>query len=247
MNIARLLVALLALAAFSSFADGPRQPLPIREVVELSNSAPSEQVIQRIRDSATSYTLRGSDFAKLKAAGVPDLVLDYLQQSFVDDLDLSTRRWVMGSSLGGCSFCYPQPVDLSTMQSGFANVASTPPTHFPASKPRGTPHWVPYPPAYLGGASLSVAEIVAMAKGATPEAELVQRIRSAHLTHVIGIASSGLLRTHPLAGLGGAELAGLAGQGVPDSALDALQAQFLAQYIETERLRYLNWGKGSKK
>ena len=42
----------------------------------------------------------------------------------------------------------------------------------------------------------------------------------------------------------GSELARLHDEGVGYGALDALQGQFLAQFIETERLRYMNIGKG---
>jgi hypothetical protein len=173
-------------------------------------------------------------------------VLDYLQQSFVDDMDLLTRYWATGANLGGCSFCYPQPVDLDTMQSGYGNVSATPPTRFVLYKPPSTPDWVPYPPSGLSGERLSVNQIVELAGRGMPAAELVQRIRSARLTHVIGTGEHAAIRTHPLAGLGGAELAGLKQQGVPDAALDALQGQFLAAFIESERQRYKLLGKGAK-
>jgi hypothetical protein len=250
MNLARLAATLLALPALVSAAtvSGPREPLPIAEVVKLSQSgASAEQVIQRIRDSATTYALRGSDFVKLKAAGVPDPALDYLQQSFVDHLDLLTRYWVLGGNLGGCSFCYPQPVDLDAMLSGYANVTATPPGRYVPSKPPGAPDWLPYPPFASTGSSLGVNQIVEMASSGMPEAELVQRIRSAHLIRVIGIGGHSAVRTHPIAGLGGAELARLEEQGVSEGALDALQGRFLAAFIEIERLRYQNLGKGMKK
>jgi len=248
MNLIRLAAALLALPTLGFAASGPRHPMPIAEVVSLSSSgAPPEQIIQRIQASATTYALRGSDFAKLKAAGVPDPVLDYLQQSFVDHIDLLTRYWVLGGNLGGCGFCYPQPVDLDTMQSGYAHVRATPPTRYVLSRPPGTPDWVPYPPSHLEGAPLSVDQIVAMANRGIPEGEVVRRIHSARLTHVVGIGGTGVVHTHPVAGLGGAELAGLKQRGVPEPALDALQGQFLAQFIETERLRYQSRGKGPKR
>jgi hypothetical protein len=82
------------------------QPLAIAEAVKMSQSGtPPEEVIQRIRDSKTTYALRGSDFGKLKAVGVSDRVLDYLQQSFVNDVDLLTRYWMQSGLLGGCSSC----------------------------------------------------------------------------------------------------------------------------------------------
>lgn len=246
MNLARLGVALLALPALANPAllHAARQPLPIAEVVNLSKSGtPPEQVIQRIKSSRTTFGLRGSDFAKLKAAGVRDPVLDYLQQSFVDDLDQLTRYWVLGEGLGGCAFCYPQPVDLNTMQSGYGRVKATRPGRYTLSKPQGTPDWVPFPPSASVGPPLSVEQIVDMARKGTPKGKLVQRIRTAQLTDVIGVGSAGI-RSHPTAGLGGAQLARLKERGVPNRALDALQGRFLAMFIETERLRYQNLGKG---
>ena len=172
MNLARLGAALLAVAAIVSPAvlHAAPPPLPIAEVVNLSKSgAPPEQVIQRIKSSRTTFALRGSDFAKLKAAGVRDTVLDYLQQALVDDLDQLTRYWMLGEGLGGCSFCYPQPVDLDTMQSGYARVRATPPSRYGPGKPPGTPDWVPFPPSGSTGERLSVDQIVEMARRGMPE------------------------------------------------------------------------------
>jgi hypothetical protein len=222
----------------------PRQPLPIAEVVQLSKSGtPPAQIIQRIRNSGTAYALRGSDFAKLKAAGVPDPVLDHLQQSFVDDLDLLTRYWVTGEHLGGCSFCYPQPVDVDAMQSGYGTVAAPSPLRYPTSKPAGTPEWVPssLPPSRQ---RLNVEQVVELARSGVPDAELIDRIRNSRLDNVIGVGGFTTIRTRPLGGLAGSRLAHLKEEGLSDAVLDALQAQFLAQFIEAERLRYQNWGHG---
>ena len=140
LTIALMLLVLSGCATFYT----PRTPLPIAEVVNLSKSgAPPATVTQRIRDSGTSYALRGSDFAKLKALGVPEPVLDYLQQSMVNDLDFLTRYWVLGEGLGGCSFCYPQPIDVDKLESGYGKVAATSPGQYQAGKPPGTPDWVP--------------------------------------------------------------------------------------------------------
>lgn len=222
----------------------PRQPLPIADVVELAKSGtPPEEIVRRIRQSGTTYALRGSDFAKLKAAGIPDPVLDYLQQSLVDDLDLLTRYWVLGENLGGCSFCYPQPVDIDNMRSGYAATGSPSPTRYVPGKPAGAPEWVPanLPPPKE---RLSVQRVVELAHNGTPEAELIGRIQSSRLENVIGVGGFSTIRTRPAAGISGALLARLHDEGLSGAVLDALQAQFLAQFIEAERLRYQNLGKG---
>ena len=245
LHVRTILVFLLVL---SGCANSPRKPMPITEVVELSRSgAESPLVIQRIRDSRTTYALRGSDFSKLKANGVPDPVLDYLQQSFVDDLDLSTRYWVTGAGLGGCSSCFPQPVDVDALESGYGEVPATPPGEYRPDKPQGTPAWVPYPPKVPSAGQISVSDIQQMAKDRVSDAQIIERINHSRLTNVIGVGGTSAVRTQPVAGLSGSELAGLYGQSVDYAVLDALQGQFLAQFIEVERLRYMNLGKAPMK
>jgi len=225
----------------------PHKPMPIGEVVNLSKAGtPPPLIIQRIRESRTTYGLRGADFAKLKAHDVPDPVLDYLQQSFVDDLDLQTRYWVTGeASLGGCAWCYPQPVDVSKLESGFGVVPAIPPGRYQAGRPMGTPDWVPYPQNPPSGASISVPDIEQMSKDGVPEAQIIERIKRAPLTNVIGVGGTFSIRTQPVAGLSGSTLTLLHEQGVTYPVLDALQEQFLVQFIEIERLRYQNIGQGS--
>jgi len=247
LHLSTFLVFLLVLSGCAT-VDSSRKPMPITEVVKLSKSgAESPVVIQRIRDSRTTYALRGSDFSKLKANGVPDPVLDYLQQSFVDDLDLSTRYWVTGAGVGGCSSCYPQPVDVDTLESGYGQVPATPPGQYHPDKPQGTPAWVPYPQQVPSAGQMSVSDIEQMAKDGVSDAQIIERINHSRLTHVIGVGGTSAIRTQPVAGLSGSELAGLHGQSVDYPVLDALQGQFLAQFIEVERLRYMNLGKAPMK
>jgi hypothetical protein len=247
LHLRTILVFLLALSGCTTL-DSSRKPMPITEVVKLSKSgAESPSVIQRIRDSRTAYALRGSDFTKLKANGVSDPVLDYLQQSFVDDIDLYTRYWVTGAGVGGCSFCFPQPVDVDTLESGYGEVPAIPPGQYLPEKPQGTPAWVPYPLKLPSAGRISVSDIQQMAKDGVPDAQIIERINHSRLTQVIGVGGTSAVRTQPVAGLSGSELAALYDQSVGYPVLDALQGQFLAQFIEVERLRYMNLGKAPMK
>jgi hypothetical protein len=240
LSLFALLLSFTACAAIYT----PRQPLPISEVVDMAKAnVPSEEIIRRIRQSGTAYALRGSDFHKLKAVGLADPVIDDLQQSFVDDMDLLTRYWVLGYNLGGCSFCYPQPVDLDAMQSGFAATGAPSPTRYTYNKPPGTPQWVAasLPPSIR---RLNIDQILQLAKSGMPDAQLIDSIRHSRLDHVIGVGGLTAIRTRPAAGLSGSTLARLHDLGLSDAVLDAIQAQFFAQFIEAERLRYQNWGNG---
>ncbi|HZR02268.1 MAG TPA: hypothetical protein VFA81_03735 [Burkholderiales bacterium] len=215
------------------------QPLPIGRVIEQGQTGqPPESSIWAMRNAKTTYALRGSDFARLKRVGVSDEVLDYIQQSFIDDVDLLTRYWVLGESVGGCVRCLPTEVDLR-------NPAS--PSQIPTStayyfdRPQGMPSW--YRPYSVRRGTITIEQVLRMAKSGASEGEMIRAIRNANLDHVVGVAGLGTIRTRPLPGLTGSELAYLGQQGVPDAVLDELQTAFLSQFVETERLRYQNLGK----
>ncbi|HVY04434.1 MAG TPA: hypothetical protein VHB46_00530, partial [Burkholderiales bacterium] len=88
--LATIAAAAVALAASGCSMMTPRPVTPISEVVNSSKGGNADQVIARMQGSKTTYALRGSDYGKLADAGVPPPVLDALQQSFVNDVDLLT-------------------------------------------------------------------------------------------------------------------------------------------------------------
>lgn len=237
--------ALLLLGACSVMT--PRPVTPIGDVVSLSRGSSPDRALERISTSKTTYALRGSDFGKLADAGVPPPVLDALQQSFVNDVDLLTRYWVLGESLGGCSVCYPQPVDLANLASGGNGMgdASKVAQFTTYAKPLGLPDWVTAIPGGATAPGMTVAEIEKLVKDGTPGPDLAARIRASRLHDVIGNGGLTKLSTHLLAGLSGSELARLRQDGASDEVVDALQQKYLAEYIDFARIRYENWGKGS--
>jgi hypothetical protein len=224
----------------------PRPVMPISDVVALSKGGQPEQVISRIGSAKTTYALRGSDFGKLADAGVPPKVLDYLQQTFVNDVDLLTRYWVLGESLGGCESCYPQPVDLASLASGGNGMADARGIgrYSTFSKPQGLPDWVTAYPGNPNAPGLTIGEIERLVKAGTTGADLAARIRASRLYDIIGTQGIGKVSTHYVAGLSGSVLAQLHKDGASDEALDALQQKFLAEFIEFDRIRYQSLGKG---
>jgi len=226
----------------------PRPVTPISEVVNLSKGAPAEQVVSRIRSSRTTYALRGSDFGKLADAGVPPKVLDHLQQSFYNEVDLLTRYWVLGESLGGCTSCYPQPVDLSTLArdgDGMADPGNTF-SYTTFSRPQGLPDWITAVPGKVRAPGITVDEVAQMVRDGKPANDVVAEIDNSRIHDFID-TSGGIsnISTHFTVGLSGSELAQMHADGVPDPVLDALQKKALAEFIEFHRIRYQSWGKGS--
>lgn len=229
------MLAVLALAACAA-----QPPLQIGEVVTRSKQGQSpDQVVGAVKSARTTYALRGSDFGKLKQAGVADPVLDYLQQSFINDVDLLTRYWVLGESVGGCERCVPQQVDYT----GDTPTQVPTRTGYYGFGPQGMPDW--YQPYSATRGSFTAGRIAEMTRLGASEAEMIAVVRGGNLDPVIGVESplSGV-RTHPVAALPGSELARMREQGVPDAVLDELQARYLGQFVEVQRLRYQNRGKG---
>lgn len=250
---ARGLTKTLALSA-AAFALGacsiltPRPVTPIAEVVNWSKGGPPEQAISRIRTARTTYALRGSDFGKLADAGVPPQVLDHLQQSFYNDVDLLTRYWVLGESPGGCTSCYPLPVDLSTL-AGDGNGMADPGNTFrytTFSRPQGLPDWITAVPGKVSAPAITVDQVAQMVRDGKPAGDVVAEIDNSRVHDFID-TSGGIsnISTHFKVGLTGSELAQLHANGVPDPVLDALQKKALAEFIEFHRIRYQSWGKGS--
>lgn len=227
---------------------GPRPPLPVSEVVAMSKSGTApELIITKIRTTRTAYAAHGSDFGKLADLGVKPPVLDVIQVRFVNDVELLTRYFVLGESLGGCVYCFPQPLDLANLASGGNGMSPHLPTgnYTGAGRPPGVPEWVPSSPgiAFAGAPGITVDEIATRAKEGMPAEELASQIRRSRVEGLI--ATGGLtLGTMSSVGLSGSLLATLHQEGVPDVVLDALQEQYLAQFVEFQRLRYQNYGKG---
>jgi hypothetical protein len=228
---------------------GPHPPLPISEVVTLSKAGSQpELVIAKLRSTKSVYAPHGSDFGKLADLDVKPPVLDFIQVKFVNDVELLTRYYVLGESLGGCTYCFPQPLDLANLAAGGNGMSLDLPSgnYTYGGRPPGVPSWVPYSPglAYSGAPAITVDEIAKRAKDGVPAEDLARQVRSSRVDGLI--AQGGLnLGTMSSVGLSGSELAALHHEGVPDPVLDALQEQYLAQFVEYQRLRYQLWGKGS--
>lgn len=244
-RVASVAVMVLALAACASFSQRP--VTPISEVIEASKSGGGEGAIDRAKSTKTTYALKGSDFGKLADAGVPDRVLDYLQQTLYNDVDLLTRYWVLGESLGNCNRCYPQPLDLGTLANGGNGMAEARNLgrSNTFSRPQGLPEWMTAYPGGMNAPSITATDVEQLAKDGKSAEAIVAQIESSRARDYIDHQPITTVSTHFVAGLKGSELATLHKNGVPDAALDALQTKYLAEFIEFQRIRYQSQGKGS--
>ena len=97
MTVRDFLLFAAAALLLSGCATTPRRPPPsIEEIVQLSQQGvPPEQIIQQMRDTHAVYRLPASELARLKQRGVADPVLDYMQQTYLED-----ERWRAYSMYG---------------------------------------------------------------------------------------------------------------------------------------------------
>ena len=86
------LVTLLLVIALAGCAGlEPLPPAPtIAEIVQMAkNGQSADAIIQRMQKSRAVYQIPASELAKLREQGVPDKVIDYMQQTYVD----AVRYW----------------------------------------------------------------------------------------------------------------------------------------------------------
>ncbi len=98
--MSRSLLALVACATLIGLAGcaGPLgreevPPLSPEQIVAMAKSGQSTaDIITRIQLSDTVYSLTASQFVQLSKDGVPDAVLDYMQQTYLKAVERNARR-----------------------------------------------------------------------------------------------------------------------------------------------------------
>ncbi len=89
-----VVATLLLLAACTSIS--PRvevPPVSPEEIVELAKKGETTAaIIAKIQHSETIYNLTASQFVQLAKDGVPDAVLDHMQQTYIKAVERNARR-----------------------------------------------------------------------------------------------------------------------------------------------------------
>jgi hypothetical protein len=73
-----------------------KPPVTVPQIVLMSKEGvPADEIIEQMRESGTVYRLQASQLAQLKEQGVPDAVIDYMQQTYIDAVrrDQSLEDW----------------------------------------------------------------------------------------------------------------------------------------------------------
>ena len=96
---------------------GPQpEPVTVPQIVEWSRSGVApEEIIERIRQSDTVYRLEASEYAELEEQGVSAPVLNYMQQTYIDEIRRNSflqerHYWTPGGAgywYGGAPYGWP--------------------------------------------------------------------------------------------------------------------------------------------
>jgi hypothetical protein len=102
-----LLGASLLLASCASVNEPVLQPLTLEQIVAMTKAGKdAPTIINEIKVSKTLYDVTASQYAKLSRDGVPDAVLDYMQQGQMRLATSQARReaystaWLYGNGWG---------------------------------------------------------------------------------------------------------------------------------------------------
>jgi hypothetical protein len=87
-SFAAMLLAALLAGCGTMYKQLPPPPT-VSEIVQMAkDGVPAGDIIKRMDDARAVYRLPASELAKLREEGVPDAVLDYMQQTYIED-----ERW----------------------------------------------------------------------------------------------------------------------------------------------------------
>ncbi len=94
-TVAMLAVVFLLITGCSTLGLSAPKPnlVTVAEVREMSKAGvPAETIIQKMRDSGTVYRLTAAQLARLHDDGVPDKVINYMQQTYLTAVRQSQAR-----------------------------------------------------------------------------------------------------------------------------------------------------------
>lgn len=101
------IAAVMSLSACATMNGPESQPLSLDQIVALAKQGKdAPTIINEIKVTRTSYDIAASQYAKLSRDGVPDAVLDYMQQGQLKMAEREGRRearedlWLYGRGWG---------------------------------------------------------------------------------------------------------------------------------------------------
>jgi hypothetical protein len=104
-----ILIGMASIVLCAACSTVERRPPPsLEQIAQMSRDGKTaEEIIHELKETRAVYRLSGSQLAKLHEEGVPEPVLDYLQQAYVDSVRWQERLYYQDRLwMGGCIGCY---------------------------------------------------------------------------------------------------------------------------------------------
>ncbi len=103
----------ISLALLTGCAGMQRRPPPsIEQIVELAQAGkPAADIIRELQDTRAVYPLTATQIVRLHEQGVPDTVLDYMQNAYAESIRWDARmQYESAYWWHDCFYCYQRPV-----------------------------------------------------------------------------------------------------------------------------------------
>ena len=104
---------LLSLSLLGGCAGMHRPPPPsIDQIVGMANAGrPADEIVRELQETRAVYPLTASQIVRLHEQGVPDAVLDYMQNAYGESIRWNARRQYESTYWWhDCFYCYNRPV-----------------------------------------------------------------------------------------------------------------------------------------
>ena len=109
-----LLAGLLILVLAGCAGMDRRPPPSLEQVVDMSRAGtPPEEIIRELQETRAVYPLTGSQIARLHEQGVPDTVLDYMQNVYMDRIRRESRMSYDSPFWWNCFYCHHRPMIIA--------------------------------------------------------------------------------------------------------------------------------------
>jgi hypothetical protein len=105
----RALLLPVLLAGCAAVPQLPPPPTPGEIVQMAKDGQPAEAIIQRMRATLAVYPMSASELAKLRAQGVPDAVIDYMQETYVEAVRQQEWARARGGYYGYSAYPWYRP------------------------------------------------------------------------------------------------------------------------------------------
>lgn len=86
-------IAILFLGSCASVSSNSPTKVTVSQIIEMTKAGASDQeIINEIQQSKTVYKLDGNQYAQLRQIGVSDNVVNYMQETYTDEIQKRQDR-----------------------------------------------------------------------------------------------------------------------------------------------------------